>query len=85
MKKHRSFAFVVTLSTALSFAAIGALPRGVAAQATNPDSARLFTRDIANFWRAIDAAPGKDTAALIAPIRDRYLAHPSPGMLDWIR
>ena len=54
------------------------------AQATNPDSARLITRDISNFWRAIDHAAGKDTATLIAALRDDYLKNPSPGLFDWI-
>lgn len=56
----------------------------VGAQSTNPDSARLVTRDISNFWRAIDRAAGKDSAALIAAIRTDYLANPSPGLFDWI-
>jgi hypothetical protein len=56
----------------------------VRAQATNPDSARLITRDISNFWRAIDHAAGKDTVALIAALRDDYLRNPSPGLFDWI-
>lgn len=54
------------------------------AQSSNPDSARLVTRDIPNFWRAVDDAAGKDTAALIAAIRADYLANPSPGLFDWI-
>src|SRR6266699_2827886 len=62
------------LATALSTAG---------AQRTNPDSARLVTRDIPNFWRAVDRA-GNDTAALIAAIRADYLSHPSPGLSDWI-
>ena len=53
-------------------------------QSTNPDSARLVTRDIPNFWRAVERAAGKDTTALIAAIRDDYLSHPSPGLSDWI-
>lgn len=62
--------------------ALSAAPAG--AQATNPDSARLITRDISNFWRAIDHAAGKDTAALIASLRHDYLENPSPGLFDWI-
>ena len=53
-------------------------------QTANPDSARLITRDISNFWRAIDRAGGKDSAALVAALRDDYLAHPSAGLFDWI-
>lgn len=60
----------------------GAAP--AAAQTANPDSVRLITRDISNFWRAIDQAGGKDTAALIRSLRDTYLANPSPGLFDWI-
>jgi len=56
----------------------------VGAQSPNPDSAKLVTRDISNFWRAIDRAGGTDTAALVAAIRADYLANPSPGMFDWI-
>jgi hypothetical protein len=67
----------------LSFA-LGSDP--VEAQATNPDSARLITGDISNFWRAIDHAAGKggDTAALIVALRDDYLKNPSPGLFDWV-
>jgi hypothetical protein len=56
------------------------------AQTANPDSARLITRDISNFWRAIDhaATMGGDTTALIAALRDDYLKDPSPGLFDWI-
>lgn len=54
------------------------------AQSSSPDSARIITRDISNFWRAVDHAAGKDTAALIAALRDDYLANPSPGLFDWI-
>lgn len=54
------------------------------AQSTNPDSAHLVTRDIPNFWHAVDRAAGKDSAALMAAIRTDYLSHPSPGLSDWI-
>ena len=63
---------------------LGGTLQAAAAQSTNPDSARLVTRDIPNFWRAVDRAAGKDTAALIAAIRAEYLANPSPGLSDWI-
>lgn len=51
---------------------------------THPDSARLITSDISNFWRAIDRAAGEDTSALIAAIRDEYLGTPSSGLTAWI-
>ena len=54
------------------------------AQSSSPDSARLITRDVSNFWRAVDRAAGKDTAALVAALRADYLANPSPGLFDWI-
>jgi Predicted Zn-dependent protease (DUF2268) len=70
----------LTVVTALSF--LLALP--APGQTANPDSARLVTRDISNFWRAIDHAAGKDTAALIAALRADYLENPSPGLFDWV-
>lgn len=69
------------LALALFTAASAATGR---AQTANPDSALLITRDISNFWRAIDHAAGKDTTALVRALRDDYLANPSPGLLDWI-
>lgn len=69
-----------TVSVALLFCSL----RATRAQSANPDSARLVTRDIPNFWRAVDRAAGKDTAALIAAIRQEYLSNPSPGLSDWI-
>jgi hypothetical protein len=53
------------------------------AQAANPDSVQFVTRDIPNFWRAIDRAAG-DSAALVAALRDDYLKNASPGLLDWV-
>ena len=70
----------LTLVAALSFS----LSSPVFGQIANPDSARLVTRDISNFWRAIDRAAGKDTTALIAALRHDYLENPSPGLFDWI-
>lgn len=61
-----------------------ATARLAAAQTANPDSARLITRDIPNFWRAIDQSAGKDSAALVAALRTDYLANPSPGLRDWV-
>jgi hypothetical protein len=58
--------------------------QAVNAQSSSPDSARLVTRDIPNFWRAIDRAATGDTVALIAAIRTDYLSNPSPGLTDWI-
>jgi predicted Zn-dependent protease DUF2268 len=70
----------LTVVAALSFS----FSSPVFGQTTNPDSARLVTRDISNFWRAIDHAAGKDTAALVAALRNDYLEKPSPGLFDWI-
>ncbi len=74
MRRLLAVAFWLTLTTAVR----------AAAQTSNPDSARLITRDISNFWRAIDRAAGQDTAALVAALREEYLSHPSPGLFDWI-
>jgi len=73
---YKPLTLVAALSFAVSSPAVG--------QAANPDSARLVTRDISNFWRAIDHAAGKDTTALIPALRDDYLKNPSPGLFDWI-
>ena len=54
------------------------------AQVTHPDSARIYSGDIANFWRAIDKAAGKDSTALVAALREEYLGSPSPGLSSWI-
>jgi hypothetical protein len=54
------------------------------ARTANADSAHLITGSISKFWRAIDRAAGQDTAALIAALREDYLANASPGLLDWI-
>jgi hypothetical protein len=62
----------------------GAALQTVNAQSSDPDSARLVTRDIPNFWRAVERAAGSDTAALIGAIRADYLSSPSPGLSDWI-
>jgi hypothetical protein len=76
MRRYSSSCIIVALlATAL---------RLVGAQSNNPDSARLITRDIPNFWRAVDRSAGTDTAALIAAIRADYLANASPGLSDWI-
>ena len=77
----------VFLTVALVVGSAG-VPLGIRAQAGHPDSARIYTSEIVSFWRAIDRAAGKDaavdTAALVAAIRDEYLANPSPGLTDWI-
>jgi hypothetical protein len=71
--------------TRLAFALVVAMPFGiVGGQAAHPDSARIHSGEIAAFWRAVDRAAGKDTAALVAALRDGYLASPSPGLTDWI-
>lgn len=62
----------------------GPTAAGSQTQPSHPDSARIITSDISNFWRAIERAAGKDTAALIAAIRDEYLGNPSPGLGNWI-
>jgi predicted Zn-dependent protease DUF2268 len=80
VKRHMKMRLSHTVSIALLFCSL----RPGHAQSANPDSARLVTRDIPNFWRAIDRASGKDTAALIAAIREEYLSNPSPGLSDWI-
>src|SRR5690242_17826482 len=54
------------------------------AQVGSPDSAQIYTHDIANFWRAVDRAAGKDSASLVAAIRDEYLGHASAGLVDWM-
>jgi hypothetical protein len=76
MRQYSSSSIVVALLlTALHLAN---------AQSNNPDSVRLVTRDISNFWRAVDRGGGKDTAALVAAIRAEYLGNASPGLSDWI-
>jgi Predicted Zn-dependent protease (DUF2268) len=46
--------------------------------------ARLISSDIANFWRAIDRASGKDSVALVAAIREEYLAKATPGLSTFV-
>ena len=69
---------LVALACIVACSALGAQPTA------HPDSARLHTGAISAFWRAIDRAAGKDTAALVAALRTEYLANPSPGLFDWI-
>lgn len=75
MRKTRSLVAALSLSVA-------SVPLN--AQATNPDSARLITNDISNFWRAVDDGRGRDSSALAAALERDYLANPSPGLFDWI-
>ena len=53
-------------------------------QAADPESSRLVTTDISNFWRAIDRATAGDTAALASAIHDEYIAKASPGLRDFM-
>lgn len=54
------------------------------AQAVDPESSRLVTTDITNFWRAIDRAAAGDSAALVNAIHDEYIAKASPGLRDFM-
>jgi hypothetical protein len=49
------------------------------------NAVRLITSDIANFWRAYDAAAGKDSAGRVYALRTLYLRPGSPGLRDWAR
>jgi hypothetical protein len=77
MKSFRAAVCVVSLSV------VGVSPRA-AAQANEPDSARIVSSDIAGFWRAVDHAAAKDSASLVTAIREEYLARPSPGLKSWM-
>ena len=49
------------------------------------DSVQLVTRDIPNFWRAVDLGAGKDSAERVRIMRTVYLEPGSPGLRDWTR
>ena len=49
-----------------------------------PDSVRLVTSDIPNFWRAYGMAAGKDSAEQVRIYQTIYLHGGSPGLRDWL-
>ena len=48
------------------------------------DSVQLITRDIPNFWRAVDLSAGKDSAERVRIMRTVYIEPGSPGLQDWV-
>ena len=51
----------------------------------NPDAARLVTSDLPNFWHAVDAAAGRDSAGRVRAFEEMYLRPGSPGLRAWVR
>jgi hypothetical protein len=51
----------------------------------SPDSVRLITSDISRFWRAVDDAAGRDSAARVQIWRQDYLGPASVGLRDFVR
>ena len=50
----------------------------------DPDAAQIVTSDLANFWRAYDAAQhAPDSAARVAAYRDLYIRKGTPGLRNW--
>jgi hypothetical protein len=49
------------------------------------DAARLVTSDLPNFWRAVDAAAGRDSAGRVRAFEEMYLRPGSPGLRAWVR
>lgn len=84
--------FALVLGAALSAAAIA--PPSLAQQQSgsaapqqpnhDPAAPRIVTSDIANFWRAYDAAQhATDSAARVAAYRDLYIGKGTDGLRDW--
>ena len=51
----------------------------------DPALARLVTSDLPNFWRALDASAGADSAARVRSIEELYLRPGSPGLRAWVK
>ena len=81
----------LAVSAALAASAIARparaqLQSGSPAPAPNhdPDAARIVTSDIANFWRAYDAAQhAPDSAARVAAYRQIYIESGTDGLRNW--
>ena len=71
--------------TCLTLIAGMMLIANVFAQSTNPDSARIVTSDIGNFWQAYDGLkPGATYEERLRGFFNEYYLKASPGLKDFI-
>ena len=75
---------VTPVVLALAAVALSAPTSRAQTQSGSPAAARIVTSDLANFWRAFDAAQrAPDSAARVAAYRDLYIRRGSEGLKDW--
>lgn len=76
------------MRTSLTAALLVALTTGAAAQTrnTDPDSARIVTSDIDNFWQAYDRLePNSTREDSVRVFSEIYLQPASPGLAEFVR
>lgn len=84
MLRSRSWHPALSLLTLLIAAAICS-PLYAQRASTQRTSATptVVTRDLGNFYKAFDAARGRDSVERVRAFRELYLAPASPGLADW--